>query len=110
MKMLKRINNLFDNRMLKDTQADSDVLLFIGYILAIVLIFMVCISYFIFIPSVAIVLTEMSNQTIDAGVHDITDVNNRVLWSIRMAHFIVIVGVLLFVGILRSTRHEYESF
>lgn len=110
MKMLKRINNLTDIRMLKEESANSDILMLIGYILAIVMIFMVSISYFIFIPSVAVILTEMSNQTVSAGVHDITDVNNRVLWSIRMAHFIVIIGTLLFVGILRSTRKEFEEY
>lgn len=94
----------------KDEQANSDVLMFVGYVLAIVILFMVSISYFIFIPSVAVVLTEMSNQTVNAGVHDITDVNNRMLWSIRMAHFIIAIGTLLFVGILRSTRKEYETY
>lgn len=97
-------------KLFSDETGNSDILILIGYVLAIIIIFMVGISYFVFIPSVAVVLTELSNQTIDAGVHDITNVNNRVLWSIRMAHFIVIIGTLLFVGVLRSTRKEFEEY
>lgn len=93
-----------------DESGVSDIMIIIGYILAIVTLFIVAVSYFIFVPSVAVVLTELSNQTVDAGVHDITAVNDRVLWSIRIAHFIVVVGVLLFVGILRSTREEFEHY
>ena len=105
---IKKLLNM--KNLITDESGNSDVLMIVGYVLAIVIIFTVAVSYFIFIPSVAVVLTEMSNQTVSAGVHDITDVNNRVLWSIRMAHFIVVIGTLLFVGILRSTRKEYETY
>ena len=88
----------------------TDVLVIIGYILAIIIIFTVAVSYFIFVPTVDVALTEMSNQTVSAGVHDITSVNDRVIWSIRMAHFMVIIGTILFVAVLRSTRREYEHY
>lgn len=96
--------------IIKDESGGSDILLIIGYILAIVIVFTVAVSYFMFIPSVAVVLTAVSNQTINAGVHDITSVNDRMLWSIRIAHFLVIIGTILFVAVLRSTRKEFESY
>lgn len=96
--------------IIKDELGGTDILAIVGYILAIIFIFVIAVSYFIFIPSVAVLLTELSNQTVGAGVHDITDVNNRVLWSIRIAHFIAVIGVIIFVGVLRSTRKEFEQY
>lgn len=95
-------------KSLKDNES-GDLIMIIGFFLAIILTFAVVVSYFIISPAYVEFYYQISEQTrTAAGVDDMTDTINRVKWSVDMGHFVVILGVWSFVILLRRVRQELQ--